>query len=282
MKVFPDCARSCSFALYVAKGQAYSLAVEFRPSVRYSPPVLWGVVCFRPGSSRINILGAVAVVRVADFRLARPLAWPRAKSGRVAMPLRWPGTKAPMNLVSIAALALAMSTDAFAAAVGKGAALQRARFKEALRTGLIFGVIECLTPVIGWALGTVAAPYVSAWDHWIAFTLLLGLGLKMIREGLSAPGEKEVKPESHSFWLLAVTGFATSIDAMAVGVGLAFIDANIWVIAAAIGLATFTMVTLGVMVGRGIGTVVGKRAEVVGGLVLIVVGSLILYEHLPM
>jgi putative Mn2+ efflux pump MntP len=185
-----------------------------------------------------------------------------------------------MNFASIAALALAMSTDAFAAAVGKGAALQRAHIKEALRTGLIFGLIESVTPIVGWALGTVAAPYVSAWDHWIAFVLLLVLGLKMVREGLSVPEEEEVKPESHSFWLLAVTGFATSIDAMAVGVGLAFIDANIWVVASAIGLATFTMVTIGVMVGRGIGTVVGKRAELLGGLVLIVVGSLILYEHL--
>lgn len=185
-----------------------------------------------------------------------------------------------MNFVSIAALALAMSTDAFAAAVGKGAALHRPQFKEALRTGLIFGVIECLMPIVGWALGTVAAPYVSAWDHWIAFALLLILGLKMVREGLSASQEEEAKLESHSFWLLAITGFATSIDAMAVGVGLAFIDSNIWVVASAIGLATFTMVTIGVMVGRSVGTVVGKRAELLGGLVLIVIGSLILYEHL--
>ena len=185
-----------------------------------------------------------------------------------------------MNPASIAALALAMSTDAFAAAVGKGAALQRAHLGEAVRTGLIFGAIESITPIVGWALGTVAAPYVEAWDHWIAFTLLLVLGMKMIHEGVSVPKEDDEKPVSHSFWLLAMTGFATSIDAMAVGVGLAFIDANIWVIAAAIGTATFTMVTLGVMVGRGIGTVVGKRAELVGGIVLIVIGSLILYEHL--
>jgi hypothetical protein len=78
------------------------------------------------------------------------------------------------------------------------------------------------------------------------------LGLKIVREGLSAPDEGEARTQSHSFWLLALTGFATSIDAMAVGVGLAFIDANIWGVAAAIGFATFTMVTIGVMVGRGL------------------------------
>jgi putative Mn2+ efflux pump MntP len=196
------------------------------------------------------------------------------------MPLSLPDQKVRMNFASIAALALAMSTDAFAAAVSKGAALQRAHIKQALRTGLIFGVIESLTPVVGWALGQVAAPYVSAWDHWIAFVLLGVLGIKMIREGLSAPEKEEIKPEAHSFWLLAVTGFATNIDAMAVGVGLAFIDANITVIAAAIGLATFSMVTIGVMVGRGIGAVAGKRAELFGGLILIAIGSLILYEHI--
>jgi putative Mn2+ efflux pump MntP len=186
-----------------------------------------------------------------------------------------------MNLLATAALALAMSTDAFAVAVGKGAALQRPHLREALRTGAIFGIIEGLTPVIGWALGHFAAPYVQAWDHWIAFTLLGVLGLRMMREGLSdADDGDDEKPSSHAFWLLAVTGFATSIDAMAVGVGLAFIDANIVTTAGAIGLSTFIMVTLGVMVGRGLGRLVGKRAEFVGGLVLIAIGSLILYEHI--
>jgi len=185
-----------------------------------------------------------------------------------------------MNFVATASLALAMSTDAFAAAVGKGAALQRPHLREALRTGAIFGVIEGLTPLLGWVLGNAAAPYVEAWDHWIAFVLLGALGLRMIHEGWGEPELEEEKPNSHSFLRLAVTGVATSIDALIVGAGLAFIDANIFVVAAAIGCATFTMVTLGVMLGRGLGALVGKRAEIVGGVVLIVIGSLILYEHL--
>ena len=185
-----------------------------------------------------------------------------------------------MNLAATAFLSLAMSTDAFAAAVGKGAALQRPHWREALRTGLIFGVIEGVTPVIGWLLGQLAAPYVSAWDHWIAFVLLGGLGLRMIREGCSEAQEQVEKPGSHSFWLLAVTGFATSIDAMVVGVGLAIMDADIMVTAIAIGFCTFVMVTLGVMLGRVLGLVAGKRAEIIGGLILIAIGSVILYEHL--
>jgi putative Mn2+ efflux pump MntP len=185
-----------------------------------------------------------------------------------------------MNLAATAVLSLAMSTDAFAAAVGKGAALDKPPLREALRTGLIFGIIEGVTPIIGWALGQVAAPYVSAWDHWIAFALLGLLGLRMIWAGFSEPKPGVSKPTSHSFWILAVTGFATSIDAMVVGVGLAIMGADILMTAAAIGLSTFIMVTIGVMLGRVLGVIAGRRAEVVGGVLLIGIGCLILYEHI--
>ncbi len=185
-----------------------------------------------------------------------------------------------MNFASTALLAFAMSTDAFAAAVGKGAALHKPRFSEALKTGLIFGVIEAITPVVGWGLGLAAAPYVEAWDHWIAFVLLCGLGLLMVRNGCTLREEPEARPAKHSFWVLAATGFATSIDAMAVGVGLAFLEVDIISTAAAIGLTTMIMVTLGVMLGRVLGAMVGRRAEIAGGVILIGIGALILFEHL--
>lgn len=187
-----------------------------------------------------------------------------------------------MNLASTALIAFAMSTDAFAAAIGKGAALHRPHWREALRTGLVFGVIEGLTPVVGWTLGLAAAPYVEAWDHWIAFALLGALGLHMIRAGLAHDDvdARAERPQSHSLRRLAVTGFATSIDAMAIGVGIALIDADIVVTAVSIGLATLVMVTLGVMLGRMLGAIVGRRAEVAGGLVLIGIGTAILWQHL--
>jgi putative Mn2+ efflux pump MntP len=185
-----------------------------------------------------------------------------------------------VNPISLILLALAMSTDAFAAAIGKGSSLHKPRFSEALRTGLIFGVIEGITPMIGWAIGHAATRWVENWDHWIAFTLLVVLGLHMIYNGVKEDDEEEQKPNQHSFMILAVTAFATSIDALAVGVGLAFVDVNIFVAAGAIGLATMTMVTIGVMLGRVLGNVVGKRAEIVGGVVLMLVGATILYEHL--
>jgi len=185
-----------------------------------------------------------------------------------------------VNPVSIGMLAIAMSTDAFAAAVGKGAALDRPRLAEALRSGAIFGSIEATTPLIGWALGIGAASYVRAFDHWIAFALLGGIGLCMIRAGLDPEVPDEGKATRHSFWMLAATGLGTSIDAMAVGVGLAFVDVNIVAVAAAIGLTTFVAVTLGVMLGRVLGSVAGKRAELAGGALLIAIGSTILVEHL--
>lgn len=185
-----------------------------------------------------------------------------------------------VNPISLIFLALAMSTDAFAAAIGKGASLHKPRFTEALRTGLIFGVIEAITPMIGWGVGQAASSYVEHWDHWIAFTLLLVLGVHMIYNGLKHEEAEDEKRSQHSFLILAVTAFATSIDALVVGVGLAFVDVNILVAAAAIGVATTVMVTVGVMLGRVLGIVVGKRAEIIGGFVLMLVGATILYEHL--
>ncbi|MRW84589.1 hypothetical protein GJ698_10880 [Pseudoduganella sp. FT26W] len=184
-----------------------------------------------------------------------------------------------MNFLATAALALAMSTDAFAVAIGKGAAIQKPNLRQALRIGLIFGVIEATTPLIGWAIGQAASRYVEAWDHWIAFAMLTILGGLMIRESFAKSEEEQPEPTEQSFALLAVTGLATSIDAMAVGASLAFINANIYVTAAAIGFSTFLMVTIGVMVGRALGTIIGKRAELLGGVVLILIGCTIVYEH---
>ncbi|GHB11788.1 putative manganese efflux pump MntP [Salinicola rhizosphaerae] len=175
-----------------------------------------------------------------------------------------------------------MSTDAFAASIGKGAALTRTRLPAALRIGLIFGVVETITPVIGWAIGLAASRFVSEWDHWIAFFLLAGLGAHMMWEGFKPADDsaKRDEPRKSSFWMLVATAFATSIDAMAIGVTLAFAKVNIVVAALSIGVATTVMVTAGIMLGRAIGALIGKRAEMLGGLVLIAIGAAILYEHL--
>ncbi|NUU68376.1 manganese efflux pump MntP [Enterobacteriaceae bacterium BIT-l23] len=184
-----------------------------------------------------------------------------------------------MNLSATLLLAFGMSMDAFAASIGKGATLQKPKFSEALRTGLIFGVVEAITPLIGWGLGMLASKVVMEWNHWVAFALLLFLGCRMIIEGFRTSSDDEEPRQRHGFWLLVTTAIATSLDAMAVGVGLAFLKVNIIHTALAIGCATMMMSTLGMMVGRFIGPLLGKRAEILGGVVLIGIGIQILWSH---
>ena len=185
-----------------------------------------------------------------------------------------------MNLSATILLAFGMSMDAFAASIGKGATLHKPKFSEAVRPGLIFGAIETLTPLVGWGLGMLASQFILEWNHWIAFILLVFLGGRMIVEGFRGDSDEACEaPHRHGFWLLVTTAFATSLDAMAVGVGLAFLQVSIVTTALAIGCATFIMSTLGMMVGRFIGPLLGKRAEILGGIVLIGIGSEILWSH---
>ncbi|ENU3181426.1 TPA: manganese efflux pump MntP [Klebsiella pneumoniae] len=185
-----------------------------------------------------------------------------------------------MNLSATILLAFGMSMDAFAASIGKGATLHKPKFSEAVRTGLIFGAIETLTPLVGWGLGMLASQFILEWNHWIAFILLVFLGGRMIVEGFRGDSDEACEaPHRHGFWLLVTTAFATSLDAMAVGVGLAFLQVSIVTTALVIGCATFIMSTLGMMVGRFIGPLLGKRAEILGGIVLIGIGSEILWSH---
>jgi putative Mn2+ efflux pump MntP len=183
-----------------------------------------------------------------------------------------------MTPLAIVLLAFSMSSDAFAAALGKGALLQRPSFGEALRTGVIFGTVEAITPVIGWAAGRAASGYIAAFDHWIAFGLLAAIGAKMIWDSIRRP-EGTGKPRQHSFSDLVVTAVRTSIDAMAVGVTLALLDADIVINALAIGMATFAMTTMGVLFGRFLGGRFGRFAEAAGGVGLFLIGTKILAQH---
>lgn len=179
-----------------------------------------------------------------------------------------------MRLISIIILAFVMATDAFAAAIGKGATLGKPDFREAVKTGVIFGTIEASTPVIGWGLGRVAQMYVTEWDHWIAFGLLLILGLRMFFASLR--NDDSADDESHSVWALAIAGFATSIDAMAAGFGLAVVNMDIVVPAVAFGLATMLLVTIGVLVGRSVDPALRRWVEATGGVLLLGIGCIIL------
>lgn len=185
-----------------------------------------------------------------------------------------------MSPFSIFILAVSMSMDAFAVSVGRGAAIGRPRFRETIRTGVVFGVIEAITPVIGWSAGVAAAQFVTAVDHWIAFGLLAAVGTHMLVAALRPKAEAADSRAKASFTVLLATAIGTSLDAMAVGVSLAFLEVNIVVIAVAIGLATFVMASGGMLLGRLIGERFGRVAEAVAGVALVALGASILYEHL--
>lgn len=185
-----------------------------------------------------------------------------------------------MSPISIASLAVGMSVDALIASLGRGASMGRPSFAEAARTGVVFGVVETITPLIGWAAGVVASQYMQAVDHWIAFGLLGAVGGRMFVHAFKRSAEAVAAKPDRSVGLLFATAVGTSLDAMAVGVSLAFLQANIVVIALSIGLATALMSTGGMLLGRMIGARFGRYAEMAGGLLLVGLGASILFEHL--
>lgn len=188
-----------------------------------------------------------------------------------------------MNLLTTILLALGMSVDAFAAALARGAGSLHYTWRQTVKTALIFGIVETITPLIGWLAGSMAQKFIAEYDHWLAFGLLLALGLKMIWGALHDGDETAAAYGNRTdatLTLTVITAIATSIDSMVVGVGLAFLDANIWLTALAIGTSTTIMAAIGLRLGRLLGQKIGSRAEMAGGVVLIGIGTFILLEHL--
>ncbi|ATN33446.1 hypothetical protein ACO34A_06455 [Rhizobium sp. ACO-34A] len=188
-----------------------------------------------------------------------------------------------MSPAAVFFLSVSMSVDAFAVSVSRGTALERPRLIEALKTGAVFGAVEAMTPFLGWMAGVAANEWVAQFDHWIAFGILMAVGLHMVYGVLRGEEEGSVRPASQSLWVLIATAFGTSIDAMAVSLSLALIDVGltgIIAISLAIGLATLAMSTSGLLLGKAIGDRFGKFAEIGAGVVLCSLGSMILYEHM--
>jgi len=169
--------------------------------------------------------------------------------------------------------------DSFAAALGRGASQKKPGWPEALRVGVIFGVCQLLMSVTGWAIGSSFAGFVQAIDHWIAFGLLLVIGGSMLRNAIAGEADDDAAAKRSGWLSLLTTGVATSIDASAVGVGLAMADVDIATTATLVGVVTFLMGFGGVMLGRAAGPLLGRKAELVGGLGLIAIGTKILVEH---
>jgi putative Mn2+ efflux pump MntP len=189
---------------------------------------------------------------------------------------------AAMTPWTLLLLATGVSADAFAVALGKGLQVRSRVLGRALAIGLLFGAAQAVMPFLGWLLGSAFAARIAPFDHWVAFGLLGAVGGKMLWEALRPdPGEDdEDSPAAVSVHELLVLALATSIDALAVGVSFAFLDISIWVSVLVIGVTTFVLSFLAVLLGHRIGNRFQRPAEVIGGAILILIGAQIVGQHL--
>ena len=182
-----------------------------------------------------------------------------------------------MGIWEIFLRAVGLSMDAFAVSVCKGLSVQRLKPRHGAICGAYFGGFQALMPLIGWLLGRQFESLIKNIDHWIAFVLLVLIGANMVRESF---GKDEEVNDSFSFKTMLPLAVATSIDALAVGVTFAFLDVNIWIAIALIGVTTFTLSAVGVKIGNVFGAKYKSKAELAGGIILIALGIKILIEHL--
>ena len=187
-----------------------------------------------------------------------------------------------MGLGALLLLALGVSMDAFAVSICKGLAMKKATLKASLTCGLWFGGFQAIMPLIGCFLGTLFADAIQAVDHWVAFLLLVIIGINMLKEAFGKEEEcSGCECADLSVKTMFVLAVATSIDALAVGISLAMAgDVNIFTAVLLIGCFTCGMSAVGVKVGNVFGSRFEKKAQAAGGIILILLGTKILLEHL--
>ena len=183
-----------------------------------------------------------------------------------------------MSVWEVFLLGVGLSMDAFAVSICKGLSVRELRFRNILAAGLYFGGFQALMPVLGWILGRQFEHLITSIDHWIAFGLLGLIGANMIREACGAKEEKA--DSSFSARAMLPLAVATSIDALAVGITFAFLSVNVAGAATLIGCTTFAFGAAGVIIGHQFGARWKKKAEILGGVLLILLGVKILLEHL--
>lgn len=183
-----------------------------------------------------------------------------------------------MTIFDMTLLALGDAMDACAVSMTKGTITKQPRLRHYLSVGLWFGMFQALMTVIGYFAGAQFADIVCSYDHWIAFVLLGLLGIEMLKNARSKE-EKQVR-EDYSFKTMLIMAIATSIDALAVGVSLAFTEVNIWTVTTLIGIITLALSMIGLKVGSICGNRYKSSAKIIGGVVLILMGIKILVSHL--
>ncbi len=184
-----------------------------------------------------------------------------------------------MNIFTILLVAVGLAMDAFAVSVASSVLICEHRLRRAFTFGLMFGGFQMLMPVLGWAVGWTFRSCISNVDHWIAFSLLVLIGLKMIWEAFEI---RRIEQSCCKLTWLVLLGLslATSMDALATGISFAFLDVSIVLPVAVIGAVTFALSFAGVLLGSRLGGKFEQKAELLGGTILIAIGFQILIKHL--
>lgn len=239
-----------------------------------------GTRCGRYGRRDVDKTPDKRMTGLSYPRLQRVPAWSYAKA--LLQFLALPSLEAfrPASLttmIELFILAVALSMDAFAVALGLGSKHPKNTARLALQAALYFGLFQGAMPVVGYLAGLGLASVITAIDHWVAFGLLSAIGGKMLYESFGEPIEDDICQLSQR--VLLTLAIATSIDAMAAGFTLTLMSPPLWVSVLTIGVITFAFSYLGVRLGARGGTRYEKKAEVVGGLVLILIGVKILIHH---
>lgn len=183
-----------------------------------------------------------------------------------------------MEIIELILISVGLSMDAFAVSICKGLSVRNLKLRHAAVTGLFFGGFQALMPLMGYLLGSQFKEYITAIDHWIAFGLLLIIGINMIRESRNEHCENF--SDTFSLKNMIVLSVATSIDALAIGVTFAFLQVDILPAVSLIGIITFIFSAIGVKIGHAFGMKFKSKAEFAGGVILIGIGLKILVEHL--
>ncbi|MCU0599129.1 MAG: manganese efflux pump MntP family protein [Desulfobacterales bacterium] len=184
-----------------------------------------------------------------------------------------------MNTPEIILIAIGLAMDAFAVSIAAGTSGKLQGKRGIFRLSFHFGLFQALMPLLGWLAGIHIAHLIRAVDHWIAFALLLFVGVRMIRASFQTDAETFQADPSRGMSLVMLS-VATSIDALAVGLSLAMIQINIWYPCAMIGIITAMLSVTGIFAGRYLGKKIGPRMEFIGGVILILIGLKILASHL--
>lgn len=177
-------------------------------------------------------------------------------------------------------VAVGLAMDAFAMSIAVSVGLGHVTARQAFRLAWHFGLFQAVMPLIGWFGGVSVERWISAWDHWIALALLGFVGGRMIAGGIRARDDGPTPVDPTRGTSLVVLSVATSIDALAVGLGFAALGVRIWVPSAVIGVTAGVLTLIGIQIGGRIGRRFGRWTEVVGGALLIAIGIRILVVHL--